>query len=182
MNITSPSMKFLCTTVLVFSCLICSLSIKAQQIIGPETAFDATEAKALLEPGKSTVKGVSYYAPKAKLGIRNINKSTWKMNVHEEVFLYPMTKHLEEWTKMRKKITYGKRIYKLSNECMKYYKSVFIDEYGKFEIKNIKPGKYWVWTNYEWSGNADGEEETLRFEKFIEIKTDGEVVDIKLTN
>ncbi|MEO7977492.1 hypothetical protein [Flavobacterium sp.] len=182
MIITKTSLKLISTTVLIVSSLLWSLTIKAQQITGPETAFDAKEAKALLEPGKSIVKGISYYAPKAKIGIRNMNKSTWRMNVNEEVFLYPMTKHLEEWAKMRKKTTYGNKIYKLSNECMEYYKSAIINEYGKFEIKNIKPGRYWILTNYDWSGNAYGDEKTLRFEKFIEIKSDGDVSDIKLTN
>jgi hypothetical protein len=175
-------MKFFHTTALILCCLIASFSISAQQIVGPETAFDATEAKALLEPGKSSIKGIAYYAPKSKMGIPNVNRSTWKMHTKEEVFLYPMTKHLEEWKKMRKKITYGKRIYQLSDECMKYYKSTFTDEYGKFEIKNIKPGKYWVWTSYLWSGDTEGDEKWLRFEKFVEITADGEVLDIKLNN
>ncbi|GAA4169291.1 hypothetical protein [Sphingobacterium ginsenosidimutans] len=162
--------------------LLSAFSVSAQLNIPPKAAFDPSEAKELLAPGSSSIKGIAYTRTKNGFGMTGTKTSITR----ETVYLLPFTKHLAEWDAQNSKMFKNRnKRYVLSDECLQYYLSTTTDEYGNFEFKNLKPGKYLLQTKYYMTHTYDGVDvgtKAYLMEKKVEIKNENEVLDVKFAN
>jgi hypothetical protein len=139
--------------------------------------------------GNSTITGVAYYAPRNGYGIKNNSKMEVAKNA--QIDLFPLTPYLDEWHDLMSKPSWGpKKIVKMSDEVYAIKVYATTDDDGNFTFSRIKPGKYllttsmhWETTYYYYNGQDAGSNHSQRtFIKVVEIKTDGEIIKIKLTN
>lgn len=162
--------------------LFLSHTIQAQLSVPPKEPFDPAEAKELLEPGTSSIRGVAYTRTKNGFGITGTKTSV----ARETVYLLPFTKHLAEWNKQNTKVVKNiKKKYVLSDECLQYHITTVSDEYGNFEFKNLKPGKYYLQTNYYMTHYYDGVDVGTKqyfMDKVVEIISENEVLNVKFAN
>lgn len=161
--------------------LVCNVSI-AQLSVPPDAPFDPAEAKELLKPGSGGIKGVAYTRTKNGFGITGTKTSI----AREAIYLLPFTKHLAEWHRQNSKLIKNKKKkYVLSDECLEYYIKSVTDEYGRFEFKNLKPGKYLLQTKYYLTHYYDGVDVGTKeyfMNKVVEIKSENEIVEVKFAN
>lgn len=171
----------------------------------PKVLFDSLQAKRQIAKGNSTIKGVAFTKPKTKLGYSApfaprilANKMT--------VVLLPVTPYLEEWYQLRmdKENIKKRRFVYLSKEAYRYRLEAITNSDGEFTFPNMLPGKYFVQglldytyngtynaytgTGYNsYGGQTDyyqqkhySKDMQERIEEFIEVKENGEIVNVKL--
>jgi hypothetical protein len=171
--------------------------------IYPEAAFDSTEVNFALEKGASSIKGILFTKEKTRLGIKPLfGRKIFGSNI--SVTLFPVTSYFEAWHELRKQKQNKNTVVKMSD--MAYSKKIMVttDDYGRFLFENLKPGKYFIQafmnTDFDYyktvnvgaSANVSGgttyytenQYYTLyqneRMEKYVEIKVDGKMVEVKL--
>jgi hypothetical protein len=168
----------------------------------PDTEIDTVTAKAALAEGNSLVKGVLFTRVKNKLGFK-APLAPKIYGVGETVTLFPVTSYFEDWYQMRKeRENKNSRIY-MSDEAFKYKLTTKTDEYGRFKFEKMRPGKYFlqavfaidipyvrqVYTGSGSNGYATTNyyeneryyvQQAERIEKYIEIKENGEILEVKL--
>jgi hypothetical protein len=161
----------------------------------PEQAFSKEAARNQLATGKATIRGVLY-------------KSTNKMSVVGakaygkgiKIDLFPVNDYFMAWYKLREKKEARRTAVYMSDEAYSMRLETNTDNYGRFEFKDMKPGRYFLqafMSTYK-SGYEDvtvgtnsygtqfyqkqyyQTEKKHRVEKFVDITTDGEIVEIKL--
>lgn len=166
-----------------------------ERIVYPETVFDSVAAKKLIAYGNATIKGLVYVKTN-KLAL--VGGKQYGSNV--VVTLFPVTNYLMDWYKLREKredkIT---KVY-LSEIAARFRIEAKTDAYGRFTFGQLKPGKYFIQTfmtttqNYtsdvEVGTNSYGtkyyqkqrysKSKNHRLEQFVEIKADGEIVQVTL--
>ena len=170
----------------------------------PKSAFDATMAKEALAKGKSTIKGVAFIRPNNNIGF-NIKTGKKVLADRIKVSLYPITPYFDEFLDLKKKEKPRKLKYAfLSKEAISYRLEAITNSSGEFTFPEMKPGKYYIegvlnWTQsgtyqqYTGSGynNYGGRADYYTNQsyvnhnselltKIVEVKKDGEVVEIKL--
>ena len=125
------------------------------------------------------------------------------------VTLIPVTPYFEEFYKLRKSHENKNTAVYMSEEAFKYRIDTTTDENGRFQFEKMKPGKYYIETILDFTAqgsyrqqvgtekgyNVYGSvvysrpiyqtffydyETSSRESKFVEIKSDGQVIDIKL--
>ncbi len=125
------------------------------------------------------------------------------------VMLIPVTPYFEEFYKMRKKYENSKTSVYMSEEAFKYRIDTTTDEFGRFKFEKLKPGKYYIETILGFTATASYQKQTGRSDaynayggylystpiystffydyaasnresKFVEIKQDGQVLEIDL--
>lgn len=166
-----------------------------QTILYPETKFDSIYAKNQLAKGKSTIKGILYKKTN-KLAI--VGGKTFGMA--KKVELFPVNEYFMDWYNLREKKENKNTVIYMSNEAFSYRLETYTDAYGRFTFEEMKPGKYFLQSfmttaqNYtrdvEVGTNSYGTRyyqkenysvsKNHRIEKFIEIKNNGEIVEVKL--
>ncbi|UOE46572.1 hypothetical protein MTO98_19400 [Mucilaginibacter sp. SMC90] len=174
-------------------------------IIYPEAAFDSLQAKKMLARGTATIKGVAFTKIKNSLGFSPLMAERIYAN-QIKVVLLPVTPYFEEWHKLRdkKENLKKKRYVYLSDEAYRYRLEAITNSKGKFTFPEMKPGKYFLqgilgytttgsYNEYTGSGYSNDGYTTDyyqkkqysvahedRIETFVEVKADGELVNIKL--
>lgn len=168
----------------------------------PKGQFDAVSAKSMLTEGKATIKGVAYTKPPAMQ--RRIGANNKILAGHVRVTLFPMNPYFEEYLKLKKDQDPKKLKFAfMSREAFKYKLECITNNAGEFTFINLKPGKYYVETVVDWSqtkyynkyvgsgssnyGTTDyysqqayNDNHSDYLKKEVEVKNDGEVVEIKL--
>lgn len=165
------------------------------EVLYPETAFDSVAAKKLLTYGNATIKGLAYVKTN-KMAL--VGGKQYGSNI--AVTLFPVTNYLMDWYNLREKKE-GKRTHVyLSAAAARFRIETKSDAYGRFIFDKLKPGKYFIQTfmtttqNYssdvEVGTNSYGtkyyqkqrysKSKNHRLEEFVEIKGDGEVVEVVL--
>lgn len=125
------------------------------------------------------------------------------------VTLFPITPYFEEFLKLRRQKENKKTSVYLSEDAFKYRLETTTDEYGRFKFEKLKPGKYYIecmvsfaatgayteQTGTSTTYNANGQalatspiydkyfynyDTTNRESKIVEIKEDGQLLEIKL--
>jgi hypothetical protein len=172
----------------------------------PVITFDENAAKLATAEGKSSIKGVLFTKEKTKVSLLTI-KSPLTPKIYGEnraVILYPVTAYFEDWYKMRsEKENKNTRVY-MTDKALFYTIVTRTDSYGRFSFDKMKPGKYFlqsfmtiniahnatVYTGSDTYSNGDRvnyyenekyyTQQDERIEKFVEINTDGEIVEVKL--
>lgn len=113
--------------------------------VSPAASFDAGAAKASLEPGSATIKGV--------VMLKAQNRSN--THIEQEVYLFPATPYFEEFLNLKKKNKKKKVI--TNKEFIDVKRAAMIDDKsGSFTFNNIKPGKYFLYTELHLLGSKSG--------------------------
>ncbi|NML21213.1 tetratricopeptide repeat protein [Pseudoflavitalea sp. G-6-1-2] len=167
--------------------------------IFPGSTFDASEARAALERGSSTIRGRAC----TKVDGRIFDAQGVK------VVLFPVTAYLEEWYDLRRKKEGRKTNVYMSTEANQYRIETSCDYDGRFAFEGLKPGRYFIqiihnfnqmktariytgsdtyWngpvrttTNYYYDQNYVVAR-SKRLEKWVEIKEDGDTKKVTLAN
>ncbi|MCU0240162.1 MAG: tetratricopeptide repeat protein [Pyrinomonadaceae bacterium] len=165
---------------------------KILRTLYPNAIFDPVLAKNALSEGTSMITGQACAYSGSKFDARGA-----------KIFLYPVTPYFETWHKLREakedKIT---AVY-LTKEAARYRLETQANEEGRFVFKNLKPGRYFIQTIFKFSYRQTERiysssettynagiptttnyyydqdyivDKNARLEKFVEIKSDGEVV------
>ena len=125
------------------------------------------------------------------------------------VMLFPVTEYFTEFYNLRKKLESKTKQVLMSNEAFAVRREAYTDDYGRFRFENLKVGKYYLETIVDFTAvgsykqqtgtstayNAYGTplystpiyetffydyEAAHRESKFVEVKKDGQVIEIKL--
>ncbi len=164
-------------------------------ILYPEVPFNKELAKSQLAIGTSTIRGVLYKSTN-KLSITNAK--AYGANV--KVDLFPVNDYFMAWYNLREKRENKKTNVYMSDEAFSMRIEATTDGYGRFEFKEMKPGKYFIQAfmsvtqaytrDVVVGSNSYGTQfyqkerynktNYHRNEKFVEITKDGEIVEVKL--
>lgn len=166
----------------------------------PDEPFDLNEAKAQMDYGASTIQGVVY--TRLRQGRLKIGSKVKGNRV--TVTIYPVTKYFEAWYDLRKKKEGKKTRVFMCDAAYRQRIEVYSDSDGNFEFKELKPGRYFLQsfidftqdnsydvqqshidvnarTIYQWKERIQKYDNyDDRLEEFVDIKTNGEIVKVKL--
>ena len=125
------------------------------------------------------------------------------------VMLFPVTEYFTEFYNLRKKLESKTKQVLMSNEAFAVRREAYTDDYGRFRFENLKVGKYYLETIVDFTAVGSYKQQTgtstaynvygtslystpiyetffydyeaaPRESKFVEVKKDGQVIEIKL--
>ncbi len=179
---------------------------KASEIVTfPKTKFDSVQAKNMLAIGKGKITGVAFTRQKNGYGMK-VGQKVLANKI--SIQLFPVTPYFEEYyalwkDKSKNNPKKNKYVY-MSNDAYRYRLEAVSNSSGEFTFPDMKPGKYYLWSSmgytmsygynkYTGSGynNYGGvtdyytpsyysKDYSEFLEAFVEVKSDGEIVEIKL--
>jgi len=182
---------------------------KAAEIITyPSIKFDSVQTRNALTEGKGKITGVAFTHPRSTYGANNPPKKILAGKV--KIQLFPVTPYFEEYYKLWKDKSKNnpkdnKYVY-MTDKATSLRLEAITNSSGEFTFPNMKPGKYYLWANIDYSLNYNSKEYTGSgynnyggrtdyykqnsyvknytdfLETFVEVKTDGETVTVKLKN
>lgn len=195
---------------LLCSLTLSSVAIFAQKTYYPQGFFDKKQAQDMLAFGKSTIEGVASTRQKGfTLTVNDkVNKKQFAPE-GTLVTLYPLTAYFEEFIKLRKQKENKKTSVYISDEAYKFRLEAKTDAYGRFKFEKLKPRKYFLESIIPYVGTSYYSQQTgttttyngygaaiatspyyenfrsnydasNRETKIVEIKSDGELIEIKL--
>lgn len=178
----------------------------------PKKKFDAEDAQNKLAYGNSTIKGVAVAREYSNVGgiVKEVTGVKHYAPTGTVVLLFPVTDYLKEYHKLQRKYKMSlKYMPVLSREAFSYRVEATVGENGEFVFERMKPGKYYIETQFNYTGTAVGSRkvgqtdyynvyggylgsspiyESFKYnyrggsveKAFVEIKKDGEVKNIRL--
>lgn len=176
----------------------------------PEMKFDSVQARNALARGTSTIKGVAFTKPKTGFGYKaplagRIYANKMKVILYPVTPYFEEWYKLRKDKENYKSKDYKKRVYVyLSDAAYRYRLEAITNSQGEFTFPDMRPGKYFLTGNLSWDATGtydqytgsgynnyggttdyyDRKSYTInhqdRIEAFVEIKTDGEIVEMKL--
>lgn len=181
----------------------------AQNKLFPQAFFDKKLAEEMLGFGTSTIEGVASTKQKNGYGFKAPLAKKQYAPKGTVVTLFPLTPYFEEFLKLRRQKENKKNTVHISEEAFKYRVEKTTDEYGRFSFIKMKPGKYYIESivNFTAKGSYRQQTGTIntynsggyvlastphyetfiynydaanRESKIVEIKSDGEILEIKL--
>ncbi|GGI28815.1 carboxypeptidase-like regulatory domain-containing protein [Pedobacter mendelii] len=181
---------------------------KASEVITyPSIKFDSLQTKNALIEGKGKITGVAFTRPRSTYGANNPPRKILATKV--KIRLYPVTPYFEEYYKLWKdksKNNPKKNKYVLmADKALRLRLEAITNSSGEFTFPNMKPGKYYLCTNVEYSldysvkeyaGSGYGTYGTIDYYKsenygkgyndflegFVEVNADGQTAMINLKN
>ena len=125
------------------------------------------------------------------------------------VMLFPVTEYFTEFYNLRKKLESKTKQVLMSNEAFAVRREAYTDDYGRFRFENLKVGKYYLEKIVDFTAVGSYKQQTgtstaynvygtplystpiyetffydyeaaHRESKFVEVKKDGQVIEIKL--
>ena len=125
------------------------------------------------------------------------------------VMLFPVTEYFTEFYNLRKKLESKTKQFIMSNESFAVRREAYTYDYGRFRFENLKVGKYYLETIVDFTAVGSYKQQTgtstaynvygtplystpiyetffydyeaaHRESKFVEVKKDGQVIEIKL--
>ncbi|WP_300688509.1 hypothetical protein [Chryseobacterium sp.] len=194
---------------ILFILMIAFMHSKAQNTYYPQAFFDKKLARDMLGFGNSTIEGVASTKQKTSLGIKPLLGEKHYAKQGTVVMLFPVTPYFEEFYDMRRKYENKKTTVYMSEDAFKYRVEALTDDHGRFKFEKLKPGKYYLETIINFTASASyqkqigttdtyngmggymysapiyntffyGYSAANRESKFVEIKQDGELKEIKL--
>jgi hypothetical protein len=167
------------------------------------TPFDSTAARVALARGGSSIKGVAFTKPRTQFGY----KAPLAPRIYAnkiKVLLFPVTPYLMDYLEIKKKENPKKlKFAYIDPAAWRFRYEAITNSVGEFTFPYLKPGKYYLEAILPWSSSAyydkytgsgsDGWGTTNYYQReyynvghydklwdFVEIKSDGEIVTIKL--
>lgn len=179
---------------LMFAMMIGAMTLTAfgqnSQAVYPQADFDAAQAKTALAKGSSDIRGRAC----------TIKDGLIFNAANVRISLFPVIPYFEEWYKLRKKEEDRNTAVYMSDEAGKYRIDVVTDSEGRFQFKEMKPGKYFLQGVFSFNQAKSrdvytGSDEDTdyyrrenyaiprsdRLEKTIEIKKEGDIVKITMS-
>ncbi len=186
--------------------LMHTTSIYAQdntvKVYFPQVFFDSADAANRLQEGLSTISGVCFtrvhkegsFMPGAK-----------HYAVNETVMLFPYTEYFAEWYNL--KYDNPKANIIMTRQAFAQRLETKTDQFGNFTFTKMKPGKYYIESSIDYVGTASSVaavgtrtvywglsaystpiyqkhyynyDATKRVNKIVEIKKDGQLIEVKL--
>lgn len=199
--------------VIALGLMMVSLCFQAQTVeVLPKKTFDAKEAENMLAYGNATIKGVAIAREYTNTGgfIKEISGIKHYAPKGTVVLLFPVTDYLKEYHRLKKKYKMSRKYLPvLSREAFSYRVETTVGNNGEFTFERMKPGKYYLETQFNYTGTAVGSRkvgqtsyynvyggylgsspiyESFKYNynggsverAFVEIKKDGEVKTVKL--
>ena len=189
--------------------LFAGIFSQAQNKLFPQAFFDKKQAQDMLAIGTSTIEGVASTKQNTAYGYKAPLAKKQVAPEGTLVTLYPLTPYFEEFIKLRKQKENKKTVVYISDDAYKYRLETKTDAYGRFKFEKLKPGKYFIesivplvasYTYQQQTGNLNtynnggyviastpyyetfrgSYDTTNRETKIVEIKSEGEVLEIKL--
>jgi len=178
---------------------------KASEVVTfPTRKFDSIEAKKALAMGKGKITGTAFTRTKNGYGMK-VGKKVLANKI--TIQLFPVTPYFEEyyalWKDKSKNNPKKNRFVYMDKDAYRYRLDAVTNSSGEFTFPDMKPGKYYLWGSLDYSlsynynqytgsgyngyGRIDyyspssyskGFNEFL--ELFVEVKSDGEIVEVKL--
>lgn len=172
--------------------------------VRPTASLDLDEMRAAMRPGSSTVRGVA-------LARSTSNPLTlkWFRDKHfaagKELVVLPATPYVLEWQRLRERANERTRV-EMAPEVWQLARRVPTDNYGRFEVTGLSPGRYWMGCDMSWGETrnyktatgqveaSDGSSATIYqhgsyvkgysdvIEAVVEVKGDGAVIEVEVTN
>ena len=130
-----------------------------EQKIFPKQKFDLAAAKSALSYGTTTVTGRAFAREKNQYGFKAGNRI---FADHMTVELFPFTPYFEEWYNLKKKeenIKKNKFVF-MDTDAYKYRLTCETNARGEFTFPKMKPGKYIIVGNLNWSKTGSYNEYT----------------------
>lgn len=178
---------------------------KATEIVTmPTLKFDSLQAKKALALGTGKIVGEAFTRKKNGYGMKVLGKVPANKI---QIQLFPVTPYFEEYYKLwsdksKNNPKKNKYVY-MDKAAIRYRIDAITNSSGEFTFPNMKPGKYYMWAsmNYSLSYNYnkytgsgyDGygridyyspssynRDFSEFLEAFVEVKTEGETVEVKL--
>lgn len=179
---------------------------KASEVVTyPKLKFDSLEAKKALALGKGRITGVAFTRLKNGYGMKVGSKILAnKITIQ----LFPVTPYFEEyyslWKDKSKNNPKKNKFVYMDKTAYRYRLEAVSNSSGEFTFPDMKPGKYYLWSTlgytrnfnynrytgsgygnyggrvdyYEPASYSKGYEDFI--ELFVEVKSDGEIVEVKL--
>lgn len=189
--------------------LLLGIFSNAQNKLFPQAFFDKKQAEQMLALGTATIEGEASTKQKTGYGFKGPLAKKQVAPDGTLVTLYPLTPYFEEFIKLRKQKENKKTVVYISDEAYKYRLETKTDAYGRFKFEKLKPGKYFLesivplvatYTYQQQTGNLNtynsggyviastpyyesfrgSYDTTSRETKIVEVKSEGEVLEIKL--
>ena len=138
--------------VLSFSSLSCQIdqyftfAQPHHKTVSPVSNFDAAAVQKSLQEGNATITGT------VLLKARNLSNT----HIKQDVYLFPATPYFEEFLALKKKNRQKKVIPSKEFLATKIAARIS-DEDGSFTFHNVKPGKYFLYTELYLLGSRSGE-------------------------
>lgn len=169
-----------------------------------KTPFDSLAARRQLAEGTGTIKGVAFTRPdNYSMGFKI--KQGRKIYANKiKVILFPVTPYITEYLSLKDKENPRKlRFAYIDPVAWRYRLEAITNTDGEFTFPKMKPGKYYLEGILNWSSGAYYDRYTgsgysgynttnyynreyynvnhaEKLEKYVEVKEDGEIVDVKL--
>lgn len=126
-----------------------------------KTVFDKDATMKLLKEGSAVIKGVAYAKDNPANETFLKNKSLFNINKKQyaplgtSVILIPATAYFKEWISVNEQLRKKARPVPLSKEAAACIKVTTVyDEKGNFEFTNLKPGEYYLYTEFAYLKSA----------------------------
>lgn len=171
----------------------------------PQVWFNEQDAKNKLAIGTATITGTAFTREVSHIAGQS---QKHKAKANTKVLLFPMTEYLDEATKLQKIVAdQGGRVI-MSEKAFSYRLEALTDANGNFVFYKMKPGKYFLQCNVEFTGYDTAQKQVGRTDyyngygyagssaiyqaynysydanhlltKFVEIKEDGQLIDADL--
>lgn len=181
---------------------------KASEIlIYPSLKFDSVQTKNALTEGNGKIIGVAYTRPRSTYGANNPPRKILGSKI--KIQLFPITPYFEEyyrlWKDKSKNNPKANKYVYMADKAVRMRLEAITNSSGEFTFPNMKPGKYYLWANVDYSLNFNSKEYagsgsnnygttdyykqntfaknyTDFLETFVEVKVDGETVTVNLKN
>lgn len=160
-----------------------------QRLLLVNAVFDPAEAKAALDPGTATIRGLSC----------SYHDGGMYRPDYRAVYLLPLTPYLQEWLDLRKKARRNEVVAPLLQSAFEMRVETETDDKGRFQFTRMRPGRYYLFMQFDFAravsgqvyagtsygayGSVDhysqqtsavGESDTL--ERIVEVERDGQTV------
>jgi len=194
---------------LIISLFTGIFSFAQQDTYYPQAFFDKNKAQEMISYGKSTIEGVASTKQKTIYGYKAPLAKKQYAREGTVIMLFPCTEYFNEWYKLRSKKENKKTQILMSEDAFKYRIETTTDAYGRFKFEKMKPGKYYLEAIVDFMATSSYRQQTAtetgynvygqalystpvystffynynsanRESKFVEIKEDGQLLEIKL--
>ena len=171
----------------------------------PSQKFDSIAAKNALTLGTGKITGTAFTRTKNSYGMK-VGQKVLANQI--TIQLFPVTPYFEEYYKLWKDKSKNNpkqnRYVYMDTEAYRYRLEAITNSSGEFTFPDMKPGKYYLWANLDYAltysssqytGSGYGSYGTRVdyykptsynrnfsefLELFVEVKSEGQVVDVKL--